>query len=135
MNHATTNAWILLALDMVGRAAPASLDKIIGAADTLNHAIPLHTELQTAIGWLMQQGLIIRHGRDYGLTQLGNDLLADVKSRTTNPFDGWDILKERFASVELPAELADISEAELQQAYDTYYKRATHINLKQGRAI
>jgi len=110
MNCATTNAWILLAVEMVSRTSPASLDKIIGAADTLNHDIPSLINLQTALGWLMQQGLIFQHGRDYALTQLGDDLLT--KSRTTNPFERWDLLKERFAAANTPIQLADISEVE-----------------------
>ena len=49
--------------------------------------------------------------------------MAEVKLQTTNPFDGWDVLKKRFATADAPVELADISEIEWQQAYDTYYKR------------
>jgi hypothetical protein len=124
MDHATTNSWILLAIDMVAQTAPASLDKIIGAADALNHAIPLHTELQTAIGWLIQESLVTQQGKDYGLTSRGKDLMADIKSRTTKPFDGWDLLKQRFATAKIPNELADISEVEWRHAYDKYYNRA-----------
>ena len=49
--------------------------------------------------------------------------MTEVKSQATNPFDGWDVLKMRFASAGAPIELADISEVEWQQAYDTYHKR------------
>jgi hypothetical protein len=108
---------------MVGRNSPASLDRIIFAADALNKDIPSHTDLQAAIGWLLQEGLIHRQGRDYGFTQLGRDLVAEVYSQAPRPFDAWDLLKKRFARAVAPIELADISEVEWQQAYDTYYKR------------
>jgi hypothetical protein len=123
MTYSTTYGWIVLALDMTGRTSPASLDRIIGAADSLNKDIPSHSDLQAAIGWLLQEGLIYRQGRDYGFTQLGRDLMAEVKSQATNPFDGWDILKKQFANAGAPVELANISAVEWQQAYDTYYKR------------
>ena len=127
MRHATIYAWIFLALDVYGRNSPASLDKIISAADALNKDIPSHTDLQAAIGWLTQEGLIHRQERRYGFTQLGIDLMAEVKSQTTSPFDGWDFLEKRFANAASPIELADISELEWQRAYDTYNHRMTKL--------
>ena len=132
MPHSTTYVWILLALDVVGRTSPASLDRIIGAADCLNKDIPSHSDLQTAIGWLLQEGFIHRQRRDYGLTQLGRDLMTEVKSQATKPFDQWDVLKKRFASAGAPIELADISEVEWQQAYDTYCTRGFRMNMGIG---
>ena len=127
MNHATTNAWILLAVDLASRHTPASLNDIIGAADTFNHAIPLHIEIQTAIGWLMQEGFVDQRGNGFVLTGRGKTLMNEVESRTAKPFDVWDLLKQRFISANTPVNVADISEAEYQSACEEYYSRATGV--------
>ena len=127
MNHATTNAWIILAIDFRADSKFISLEKIISAADALNHAIPTCEELQTAIGWLSEQGFVEEQNKSFGLTSLGRNLMADIKSKTEKPFEGWKLLEQRFVHAKTPSKLAEISESEWQRSYENYYSRATRL--------
>ena len=57
------DAWILLAVLYSRGSAPAPLDKIIGVADFINHAIPTAEEMHSALNRLASGGLV-RYGKD-----------------------------------------------------------------------
>lgn len=57
------DAWILLAVLCSRGSAPASLDKIIGVADFISHAIPTAEEMHGALNRLASGGLV-KYGKD-----------------------------------------------------------------------
>jgi predicted transcriptional regulator len=40
-------------------------------ADGINHAVPTHKELQTSLTWLTSNGLVMKIGNKYCLTEKG----------------------------------------------------------------
>ena len=65
-----TIAWIFMCV----HDKPSALQKIIGNADCIDHAIPSLEELQVSLGWLLTKGLIRKDGRCYLLTETGSQL-------------------------------------------------------------
>src|ERR1700733_428399 len=96
MTRATMYSWILLSIELASGKSPAPLERIIAAADALNHAIPTQKEINEAIGWLMQKGFISEQEKKYNLTEQGRDLLIEIHLQAPKPFDAWDLLKKRF---------------------------------------
>jgi hypothetical protein len=58
MAWGTEEAWLFLSIGDAGGGKPASLDLVIGAADSNNHAIPTHSEVEKAISSLLGAGFI-----------------------------------------------------------------------------
>jgi predicted transcriptional regulator len=78
MTVAQVYAWIFLAM----QEQPRSLKDIVGVADAINHAIPNHRELQGALGWLVDRGLVRKEGKRYSLTEKGSALRTGCSTRT-----------------------------------------------------
>jgi hypothetical protein len=124
MTRATTYSWILLAIELASGKSPAPLERIIAAADALNHAIPTQKEMQESIGWLIQKGFISEEDKEYNLAEQGKDLLIEIYLQAPKLFNAWDLLKRRFFMSRVPRKTANISQIEWQTALETYYKRA-----------
>lgn len=69
---ADAQAWIFLSIgDAGGVGGYMDLDKVIGAADANNHAVPTVAELRQAVRLLTGAGLVERDGDMLRLTRLG----------------------------------------------------------------
>jgi len=99
MSSETTNSWIFLAVAMASGKSPPTLNDIIGAADGINHAIPTHKELQSAFDWLTQQGLILKEGKKYRITDKELVLYGEADAKSKRIFGLWDYLKGRFSDL------------------------------------
>jgi hypothetical protein len=81
------DAWVLAAIGGYGR--PCSLSELVAAADWINHAIPLATEMEAALGKLAGAGLVrVLEGWTLELTDEGAELWSegtggDLLSRVT----------------------------------------------------
>ena len=53
-----SDAWVLLAIIYANRSGPATLNKIIGAGDAINHAIFLPNELEGGLARLTAGGYV-----------------------------------------------------------------------------
>ena len=122
MTPETTNSWIFLAVAMASSESPATLDGIIGVADGINHAIPTHKELQTAFGWLSKQGLILKEGKKYRLTDKGLALHSEASAKSKRIFGVRDYLKEHFSTLNSETEANSLTAEEVDVAYRKYNK-------------
>ncbi len=71
MTDRQTISWIFLSTAIASEKESADFASISDIADGINHAIPTHKELQTSLTWLTQNGLIIKTGNKYSLTEKG----------------------------------------------------------------
>ena len=100
-----SDAWVLLAIIYANRSGPATLDKIIGAGDGINHAIFLPNELEGGLARLTAGGYVIEANgtfapTDKALTYSGSSrhsraMLKELKAvqrmlrcRSAEPPDG-----------------------------------------------
>jgi hypothetical protein len=74
-------AWIFLSIGDAGGAGETTLDKVIGAADSNNHAIPTVEEFNRAIGQLIGAGLVEASPNRYSLTDSGKALFTKINSK------------------------------------------------------
>ena len=124
MNQAAKNAWILLAINGFSGFKYVPLEKIIGAADAINHDIPSCEVLESAIGWLVENGLVEKIDIGFRLTRNGHDLMTEINSKTNKIFEAWNLLEQRFSDAKATGKFTEISKVEWQQAYETYCNRA-----------
>jgi hypothetical protein len=68
MTRAETYSWILYAVGVTSRVAPASNADISRAADGINHAVPTQKEMQSSISWLQTAGLVRKAKNKIGVT-------------------------------------------------------------------
>ena len=118
-----SDAWVLLAIIYAHRSGAATLDKIIGAGDAINHAIFLPNELEGGLARLTANTYVTEHDGTFaptdkalsyaGSSRDGRAMLKELKdvqrmlaSRSTEPPNG----------VKYPG----FSEAAYDAAIDTY---------------
>lgn len=82
MTEDQTTSWIFLATAIASQTAPTDFDSISNIADGINHTIPTHKELQSSLTWLTSNGLVIKNGNKYSLTEKGK-IDYDMASRQT----------------------------------------------------
>ena len=80
MGWVGAEAWIFLSIGDAARWGDATLDRIIGAADANNHAIPSVDEFEQAVGQLLGAGLITATPEPYSLTPEGLQLYGIINS-------------------------------------------------------
>ncbi|MEP7322551.1 MAG: hypothetical protein ABI761_11560 [Saprospiraceae bacterium] len=71
MTDNQTISLIFLSIALGSQTGPVDFSSISNIADGINHAIPTHTELQTSLAWLTNNGLVIKIGSKYSLTEKG----------------------------------------------------------------
>jgi len=81
MGWTGAEAWIFLSIGDAARRAPATLDKVIGMADSNNHSIPNLHEFEEAVSQLLGAGYITATAGRYGLTRPGQRLYDKINSR------------------------------------------------------
>ncbi|ACM19350.1 hypothetical protein Geob_0988 [Geotalea daltonii FRC-32] len=119
MNESETYSWIFLSVP----EKPASLQEVIATADGLNHAIPTHKELQTSLGWLIQQGLVCKVGKKYSLTEEGIELRKNLTKKSKTLMKSWNMVAKKFETmVGASAIEEDVTENDVARAYSAYKK-------------
>jgi len=83
MTDKQTISWIFLATALATNTKPTDMNGISMVADGINHVVPTHKELQTSFAWLTKQGLIIKQGKSYELTNKGK-LKYEAASKHTD---------------------------------------------------
>jgi predicted transcriptional regulator len=86
----------ILSIAIGSQAEPITFSGISFVADGINHAIPSHKELQTAISWLTKNSLIIKNGRRYNLTKLGNSEYKTASNGVGTLLITWENLERKF---------------------------------------
>ena len=82
---ASTIAWIFLAIGPDGGRLPG----IIAAADAINHAVPMESELQLAFRHLARHGLVVRRGRRFVTTDAGRAMLERAHRGARFVMESW----------------------------------------------
>jgi hypothetical protein len=108
MGWSGAEAWIFVSIGDAAREGPATLDKVIGAADANNHAIPNVAEFEQAVGQLLGAGLITTTPYGYSLTADGRDLFGTINSSKRDRFARW-IETAKTWQARAPSEAAPVS--------------------------
>lgn len=95
---ASTVAWIFLAIDFTDLEGARRTD-ILHAADAINHAVPLESEIQTSIRFLTRHGTLLKQSKSYRITERGRTMLASAHAGAANIFEAWRALEARVAGV------------------------------------
>jgi hypothetical protein len=85
--------WIFLSIAVASQVHPADFRGITMIADGINHAIPTHKELQTAISWLTKKELILKRSNKYELSEKGKREFENVSNKNMGYLKMWEILK------------------------------------------
>lgn len=128
MSSEMVNSWIFLAVAMASQKSPTPLDGIIGVADGINHAIPTHKELQNAFGWLSKQGLILKKGKKYQLTEKGLILYKEANEKSKSIFGLRDYLENEFSKLPSEISIDSLTDEEADAAYNKYKERYKEYN-------
>src|SRR5688572_1800617 len=90
MTDGQTISWIFLSTALASQKEQADFNSISNIADGINHAIPTHKELQTSLAWLTKNGLVIKVGSKYGLTEKGKLEYMESSKNTSTLLKIWD---------------------------------------------
>jgi hypothetical protein len=118
------DGWILMAIVMQSHQAAVGLDKIIAAADAINHAIPTHEELTSSLTKLVSVGVVAFE--PHGLFRVTADHAASLRQALAGrggmfraPDKGLLWLQCNPLSVQSQSEIV-ITNQQVQQAYRVY---------------
>lgn len=89
-------AWIYLAVSIASQTDPTDFKGISMIADSINHAVPTHKELQIATSWLINKGLINKVGNKYSLTEKGREDYSYAQLETKSLLKMWDSLEQKI---------------------------------------
>jgi hypothetical protein len=96
MSNEKTNSWIFLAAGMSSNGLPITYKDVLLIADGINHAVPMHKELQCAFRWLLGHKLLRKEGRKYSITDKGIALLKQASAKSNLILRQWDYIEEQF---------------------------------------
>jgi hypothetical protein len=117
------DAWIFLSVAAASADGPATLPDVIGAADMINHEIPLPEEIVGALNRLMFADLVSVNGSQFSLTPEGRATMAETES-ARDWIAQWDVLAGRWGKLpDPPVALWEPSDADLNAAVEDYYRR------------
>lgn len=96
MTTGQTISWIFLSTAYASQSEPADFNSISNIADGINHAIPTHKELQTSLSWLTKNGLVIKTGNKYSLTEQGKLDYQESAKNTETVLKIWENAETRL---------------------------------------
>jgi hypothetical protein len=96
MSNKKTISWIFLAAGMSSNGLPITYKDVLSIADGINHAVPMHKELQGAFSWLLSHKLLRKEGRKYSITDKGIALLEQASAKSNLIFGQWHYIEEQF---------------------------------------
>jgi len=119
--------WLLLAVDAAADkppGTPATLDKVVAAADGINHAVMLFEEFAVGFGILTSHRLVDWDGGGIMVTTAGADLLAKTAARSWHTH--WERLRPVLGGLpsERPATPSPVPASVFDQAVDDYLRSA-----------
>ena len=96
-NDAQTIAWIFYAICFWDKS-PVTRLEIMHSADALDHLQPLESELDLALGFLTERGLVQDAGGSFALTETGSRIHGESSESTGNVYDVMENLETYFSS-------------------------------------
>ena len=94
---ARTIAWIFYAICFWDKS-PVTRLEIMHSADALDHLQPLESELDLALGFLTEHGLVQDAGDSFALTETGSRIHEQASEGTGNAYDVMKNLETYFRS-------------------------------------
>ena len=94
MTESKINSWIFLATSLASQKQPADINEISMIADGINHLVPTEKDLKTSLNWLINEGLILKQGNKYALTEIGKTKFDNASKTTSVLFKIWDNLDD-----------------------------------------
>lgn len=91
-----TVSWIFTAIAMASETEPADFNTISLVADGINHAVPSHQEMQRAVSWLIQKGLVDKVGSRFTLAQEGKVLFSAASAESASIQQIWCNLGQKL---------------------------------------
>lgn len=127
MTWTGAEAWIFLSIGDAAGTESAPLDRVIGMADSMNHAIPTVQEFNEAVGQLLGAQLIVvnDHAR-YGLTKSGHKLYKAINSQKRGHITRFIETSKEWSMkspLESHAVTWAISPDEFNRAFEEYQRR------------
>ena len=107
-----SDSWILTAVAIASKQAPAELWQILAAADSLDHALPLDEELHGAFARLFGARYMEEF---FGRYKIGAAVPPDVRTTLSNAKDYKDA--EKFLSSERRDTTSDVGDTRNQVRY------------------
>ena len=96
-----TISWIFLSIVLASQKEPADYGSISSIADAINHAVPTDKEMQSSLSWLTRNGLIIKIGRKYSLTEKGK-IKYEVSSKSASTvLKIWENIETQMKKYEI----------------------------------
>ena len=92
MTEKETISWIFLATALASQKEPTETNSISMIADGINHSVPTEKELRTSLSWLINEGLILKKGRKYKLSEKGMKIYEEASKHTTHLLKIWENL-------------------------------------------
>ena len=100
-NYLWSDAWLLTAIYGANLAdEPASLARVIGTGDFINHAIFTLAELNGGFSRLEKGGLITVHDQTYSLTETGRNVTEIDPKAKKGAFYHMDTVRMRLGASE-----------------------------------
>lgn len=93
-------SWIFLAIALATNTEPSDINGISMVADGINHAVPTQKELQISIAWLTNNGLILKNGKRYELTNKGKLEYEAVSKNSDKLLAIWKHLEIKLGNYE-----------------------------------
>jgi hypothetical protein len=125
-----SDAWVLAAIMMVDDEDGSPLADVVAAADAVNHAILLGSELEPAVRRLLGAGLIGTQQRRFFLTDAGRAMKAAKRGGLLGQVGYLLRALQRLPVSEHEWQLLP---GELRQAADSWHKHAQQILAKPHR--
>lgn len=99
MKDLNTISWIFLAIALGSEKSPIDSKAMAQVADGINHAIPTHSEIQDAVSWLLNKGLIVQSNDSYSLSDTGRNIMF-AASKTHILSKIWKNIEAEFQHLE-----------------------------------
>jgi hypothetical protein len=99
MTTAQVYSWIFYAIAMATQLGPAKWAEVSMLADGINHAVPTHREMQAAISFCVDRGLIRKMQSKVELTSAGSELLETCKRGRGTIMEVWASLEVQFGEL------------------------------------
>ena len=112
-------AWLLTAIGRFGGRG-CSLSEMIGAADALNHDVPIEAQAATSLGRLVASGLVEAHHARYRVTSAGG---AFYERRRGGLFQHVGSILDILRSVPCLDGKVEFAAGEFQAAYEDDARR------------
>lgn len=88
-----------MAIGYASQTEPADVAAISKVADGINHSVPTHKELQSAITRLYELNLITKQNEKYTLSKIGSSLFDQVRENEETLFGIWKELEREFSKI------------------------------------